>query len=155
MIITPARRMQGIQRTLIRRIFDAAPADALNLGLGQPDLPTPDAISLAGIAGIVEHRTGYSSTAGDPALRAALAERYHHAATGPESILVTVGSQEAMVASCLTRGVRQRFRPSNSPRPRSRRAPLRFWIAAVNGPPAPRTEAERPHIPTSPDPRPG
>jgi aspartate/methionine/tyrosine aminotransferase len=101
-IITPARRMQGIQRTLIRRIFDAAPADALNLGLGQPDLPTPDAISLAGIAGIAEHRTGYSSTAGDPALRAALAERYHHAATGPESILVTVGSQEAMFASCLS-----------------------------------------------------
>ena len=47
MSVRIARRMDGIERTLIRRIFDAAPADAINLGLGQPDLPTPRAPSPA------------------------------------------------------------------------------------------------------------
>ena len=101
MKIPPARRIQGLQRTLIRRIFDSAPAGALNLGLGQPDLPTPAPVSLAGISGITRGHTGYSSTAGIPALRKALAERYAPFASGPDATLVTVGSQEAMFATCL------------------------------------------------------
>src|SRR4029453_19617232 len=68
-----ARRMEGIERTLIRRIFDAAPPDAIQLGLGQPDLVSPPSICLAGVQAIAEGRTGYTSTAGDPELRAAVA----------------------------------------------------------------------------------
>jgi aspartate aminotransferase len=52
-----ARRMDGVERTLIRRIFDAAPPGSINLGLGQPDLPTPSRICLAGIDGIVSGKT--------------------------------------------------------------------------------------------------
>jgi len=96
-----ARRMRGMERTLIRRIFDAAPADAINLGLGQPDLPTPDVASLAGIAGIVEGRTGYTTTAGDRVLREAIANCHAPFASGPDNVLVTVGSQEAMFAALL------------------------------------------------------
>ena len=102
MTLRAARRMDGIERTLIRRIFDAAPPGSINLGLGQPDLPTPSPVALAGIAGIAAGRTGYTSTAGDPALRAAIAGRYPGVAEGPESVLVTVGSQEAVFASVLT-----------------------------------------------------
>lgn len=101
MSVRPARRMDGVERTLIRRIFDSAPPDAINLGLGQPDLPTPARVRLAGIAGIAEGRTGYTPTAGTPALRAAVAERYRPFARGPESVVVTVGSQEALFASLL------------------------------------------------------
>ena len=101
MTLHAARRMDGIERTLIRRIFDAAPPGAINLGLGQPDLPTPAPIALAGIEGIAGGRTGYTSTAGDPALRAAIAERYPWIATGPESVVVTIGSQQAVFASML------------------------------------------------------
>lgn len=93
--------MDGIDRTLIRRIFDAAPPGAINLGLGEPGLPTPDPCALAGIATIAEGRTGYTSTAGDPLLRAAVAREYPGFADGPESVCITVGSQEAMFASCL------------------------------------------------------
>ena len=46
MKIREAERMSGIDRTLIRRIFDAAPDGAINLGLGQPDLPTPPVASM-------------------------------------------------------------------------------------------------------------
>jgi len=101
-MLRPALRMQGIERTLIRQIFDAAPADAINLGLGQPDLPTPARIRLAGIRGIAEGRTAYTSTAGDGALRAAVARRYEGFVGGPEGVVITIGSQEAMFAALLT-----------------------------------------------------
>ena len=86
---------------MIRQIFDAAPADAINLGLGQPDLPTPSVAALGGIAAIVGGRTGYTSTAGDPALRSEIAAAHAPFASGPENVVVTVGSQEAMFAACL------------------------------------------------------
>lgn len=101
MTLRAARRMDGVERTLIRRIFDSAPADAINLGLGQPDLPTPPSIALAGIAAIARGQTGYTSTAGDSALRAAIARRYAPHATGPDNVVVTIGSQEAMFAAVL------------------------------------------------------
>jgi aspartate aminotransferase len=97
-----AARMDGVERTLIRRIFDGAPPGSINLGLGQPDLPTPPGISLAGIEGIASGRTGYTSTAGDPALRAAIARRYPGIARGGEGVVVTIGSQEAVFVAALT-----------------------------------------------------
>jgi aspartate aminotransferase len=96
-----AQRLDGVDRTLIRRIFDSAPAGAINFGLGQPDLPTVGAASLAGIAAIAEGRTAYTATAGDPELRAAIAARYPGFVQGPGSTLVTIGTQEAMVVACL------------------------------------------------------
>lgn len=102
MRLRPARRMDGIDRTLIRRIFDAAPAGAVNLGLGQPDLPTPARIALAGIDGIARGKTAYTSTAGVPALRAAIARRYAPFTSGPDDVVVTIGSQEAMFAALMT-----------------------------------------------------
>jgi len=101
MTIPLARRLEGVDRTLIRRIFDSAPRGAINFGLGQPDLPTVPSAALAGIHGIVEGRTSYTATAGDPELRAAVAERYPGFADGPSSVLVTVGTQEAMFVACM------------------------------------------------------
>lgn len=97
-----ARRMDGIERTMIRRIFDSAPPGSINLGLGQPDLPTPSRIALAGIDGITSGKTGYTSTAGDPAVRRAVARRYPWIASGEGSVAITIGSQEAMFAAAMT-----------------------------------------------------
>ena len=102
MSLRPARRMEGIERTLIRRIFDAAPPNAIQLGLGQPDLVSPPSICLAGVQAIAEGRTGYTSTAGDPELRAAVAARYAPWIAGADGVAITIGSQEAMFAACLT-----------------------------------------------------
>ena len=101
MIPRPAARMAGIERTLIRRIFESAPPGAINLGLGQPDLPTLDACALAGVAAIVDGHTSYTATAGDAELRARVAHAYAPFAAGPASVLVTVGSQEALFVACL------------------------------------------------------
>lgn len=97
-----ARRMNGLERTMIRRIFDSAPKGSINLGLGQPDLPTPPRIGLAGIDGIAAGKTGYTSTAGDPALREAVAARYPGFATGGAGVVITIGSQEAVFAAAMT-----------------------------------------------------
>ena len=85
-----SQRIAGVQRTLIRRMFDAAPPDAINLGLGQPDLPTPQAVCDAGVEAIREGRTGYTTTAGDPGF-----------VSGADEVVVTVGSQEALFATLL------------------------------------------------------
>ena len=47
--------------------------DIVSFCIGQPDFPTPDHIRLAGIRAIVEGRTGYTPSAGIPALREAVA----------------------------------------------------------------------------------
>lgn len=101
MSVRIARRLDGVDRTLIRRIFDSAPEGAVNLGLGEPELPTPETIALAGVQGIAAGRTAYTSTAGEPALRAAVAGHYGGAVDGPEGVLITSGSQEALFACCL------------------------------------------------------
>ena len=97
-----AARLRGVERTLIRQIFDSAPPGAINFGLGQPDLPSPAPIKQAAVRAIEEDRAGfYSVTAGDPALRAAIAARYPGFATGPESVLVTIGTGEAIFLACM------------------------------------------------------
>jgi aspartate aminotransferase len=93
--------MEGVERTLIRQIFDRAPPDAINLGLGQPDLPTPDAVALAGISGVVEGKTSYTTTAGTLALRTAVAREYAGSPCGPDNVVIHAGSQEALFATML------------------------------------------------------
>jgi aspartate aminotransferase len=96
MSLPVARRHAGLRRTLIRELFESAPPDALNLGLGQPDLVTPEAVRRAGIRAIEEGWTGYSPTAGYPGLREAVAARYPGFCPGPEGVVVTVGAEEAI-----------------------------------------------------------
>jgi len=71
----PPKRLQGIQRSVIRRILDRAKPGSINLGLGEPDLPTPDVIRRAAVKVIVEEQNGYTSHAGLPALREKVATK--------------------------------------------------------------------------------
>lgn len=96
-----AARLDGVERTLIRRIFDAAPDDAINLGLGQPDLPGPSFVATDAIAAIRDGRTRYTTTAGDPELRSSIAARYPGFVDGAEGVVVTIGSQQALFAACM------------------------------------------------------
>lgn len=96
--LDPAARVRGVQRTLIRRMFDAAGPDAINLGLGEPDLATPPSVAAEGIDAIREGATRYTATAGDPALREAIAKRYGQRA---DRIVITAGSQEALFVAMM------------------------------------------------------
>jgi len=98
-----AGRVAGLKRTLIREIFESAPADALNLGLGQPDIAPPAVLREALSRAASEGPSGYGPTAGDKALRAAIAGYYAPFARRAEDVVVTLGCQEATFAvlGCL------------------------------------------------------
>lgn len=77
----------------------ATGVDVVDFGIGEPDFPTPDFVSRAGISAIERGRTKYTDTAGEPALRRAIAEKYRReqgSGCGPENVLVTAGAKQAV-----------------------------------------------------------
>jgi len=96
------KRLQGIEKSVIRQVFDRALPGSLNLGLGEPDLPTPDVIRRAAVRIIEEEQNGYTTHAGLPALREKIASDYAYLEGKPERVIVTAGSQEALYLALLT-----------------------------------------------------
>ncbi|HSK64298.1 MAG TPA: aminotransferase class I/II-fold pyridoxal phosphate-dependent enzyme [Pyrinomonadaceae bacterium] len=95
------KRLQGIETSVIRQVFDRAQPGSINLGLGEPDLPTPDVIRRAAVKVIIEEQNGYTSHAGLKALREKIAADYPHLEQNPERVIVTAGSQEALYLALL------------------------------------------------------
>ena len=94
-----AERVRGIELSGIRRMFEGAGKDAINLGLGQPDFPTPAHIGEAAIRAIHEGKTGYTVNAGIPELREEIAEkllRENALRYDPSNVIVTAGASEAL-----------------------------------------------------------
>ncbi|MFL6374461.1 MAG: pyridoxal phosphate-dependent aminotransferase [Pyrinomonadaceae bacterium] len=100
-VFTPARRMQGLQPTLIRQFFERALPDSINFGLGEPDNPTPEFMRREAARVAIEEQNGYTSHPGIPALRDKIAEQYPHLNLKRTDVVVTCGSQEAMTAAFL------------------------------------------------------
>lgn len=98
----PPKRLQGIEKSIIRQVFDRARPGSINLGLGEPDLPTPDVIRRAAVKAIVEEQNGYTSHAGLKSLREKIAGDYPHLEQNPDRVIVTAGSQEALYLALLT-----------------------------------------------------
>jgi aspartate/methionine/tyrosine aminotransferase len=98
----PAARLRGIEKSLIRQVFDRARAGSINLGLGEPDLPTPEVIRRAATRVINEEQNGYTTHAGLPALRERVASDYPYLETKPERVIITAGSQEALYLALMT-----------------------------------------------------
>ncbi len=97
-----ARRLAGIEKSAIRQFFDRAPAGSINLGLGEPDLPTPEVVRQAAVRAILEEPNGYTTHAGLVALRERVAGEYAHAGGGADRVIVTAGSQEALYLALTT-----------------------------------------------------
>jgi len=97
----PPKRLQGIEKSVIRQVFDRARPGSINLGLGEPDLPTPDVIRKAAVKVILEEQNGYTSHAGLPALREKVAAEYRYLERKPERVIITAGSQEALYLALL------------------------------------------------------
>jgi aspartate aminotransferase len=98
----PARRLRGIQKSMIRQVFDRALPGSINLGLGEPDLPTPDVIRREAARVVVEEQNGYTLQSGLPALRERVASDYPHLELSPEQVVITAGSQEALYLVLMT-----------------------------------------------------
>jgi aspartate aminotransferase len=94
-----AHRVQGIEISGIRKIFEAAGPDSINLGLGQPDFDTPQHIKDAAIQAIQEGKTGYTNNTGIPELRMAIGKKLkkeNGLSCLPDQIIVTAGASEAL-----------------------------------------------------------
>ena len=98
----PARRLRGIEKSVIRQVFDRARPGSINLGLGEPDLPTPDVIRREAARVVVEEQNGYTTHAGLPSLRERVAADYSHLRLTPEQVVITAGSQEALYLALMT-----------------------------------------------------
>ena len=99
---SPPKRLQGIEKSVIRQLFDRARPGSINLGLGEPDLPTPDVIRRAAVKVINDEQNGYTSHAGLPALRERVAADYSKIRATPDKVIITAGSQEALYLALMT-----------------------------------------------------
>ncbi len=95
-----AARVEEISISGIRKVFEAAGEDAINLGIGQPDFPTPAHVRAAAIeaieAGAVD---GYTSNKGTRSLREAIAAKYdreYGLDVDPGDVIATSGGSEAL-----------------------------------------------------------
>jgi len=95
-----ADRASKISISGIREVFEAAGEDAINLGLGQPDFPTPTHAREAAVDAIQSgDADAYTSNKGTLALREAIAGRYREDQgidVDPEDVIATAGGSEAL-----------------------------------------------------------
>ncbi len=93
-------RVEAVSISGIREVFEAASEDAINLGLGQPDFPTPEHARAAAINAIEDGAVdGYTSNKGTKALREAIAtkhERDNGFTVDPSNVIATAGGSEAL-----------------------------------------------------------
>jgi aspartate aminotransferase len=93
-------RVEQVSISGIREVFEAAGEDAINLGLGQPDFPTPDHAREGAIEAIrAGHADAYTSNKGTESLRAAIADKHardNDLDVNPSDVIATAGGSEAL-----------------------------------------------------------
>lgn len=99
------RNLSALQRSPIRAYTDLArrTPDCAMLTIGEPDLDTPEAITIAAMAALGENRTHYSANQGELALRRSIAdyETRRGNPTTAEEVLVTIGATQALFTALL------------------------------------------------------
>ena len=92
-----SRRLESIPMSGIRKMFDLAKPDSINLGLGEPDMDPPkravEAMAEASRAGFNK----YGPTAGIMPLREAVAERYQTYGIEGENVMITPSGSTALL----------------------------------------------------------
>ncbi|MGG3307419.1 aminotransferase class I/II-fold pyridoxal phosphate-dependent enzyme [Paenibacillus lautus] len=97
-----APRVRDIQPSGIRKFFDLVSGnkDIITLGVGEPDFVTPWHVREACVYSLERGFTGYTSNAGMPELREAIAEylndSFHVTYNPANEMIVTVGGSEAI-----------------------------------------------------------
>ena len=81
--------------------------DIINLGIGQPDFPTPENIVEAAIKAMRDGHHGYTPATGIPALREAVSadlDRRFQADVNPDNVLIVPGGKVTMFTAILMFG---------------------------------------------------
>jgi arginine:pyruvate transaminase len=83
------------------RRMKTAGQDVIELTIGEPDVPTPDALTASAVAAMQAGRTGYSNGRGEPGLLRALADRYtarRGRVIGTDQVMCFPGTQTTLYA---------------------------------------------------------
>lgn len=98
-----SQRAREVEISGIRKMFEAAPPNSINLGLGEPDFDPPKEAIEALCAAVRGGQNHYGPSAGLPALRDAVAERYQdrEPSTSRENIIITGSGSEGLMATAL------------------------------------------------------
>ncbi|MDR0809275.1 MAG: pyridoxal phosphate-dependent aminotransferase [Gemmobacter sp.] len=83
--------------SMAAKVLRATGVDVIDLGLGEPDFPTPTHVAEAAHAAAARGETLYTAAAGTPALRAAVAEKFRRENGldyGPDDIVVANGAKQ-------------------------------------------------------------
>ena len=95
-----SERVEQVSISGIREVFEAAGEDAINLGIGQPDFPTPDHAKRAAVDAIESGESdAYTSNKGTLGLREAISakhDRDNDYSVPPENLIATSGGSEAL-----------------------------------------------------------
>ena len=81
--------------------------DVINLGIGQPDFPTPDNIVEAAVKALRDGQHGYTPATGIPQLREAVSADLHRrfeVEVNPDNVLVVPGGKVTMFTAILMFG---------------------------------------------------
>ncbi len=95
-------RVLSIELSGIRKIFDMAQGNVINLGLGEPDFqPPPEAMEAIHEA-VKEGYNKYGPSKGFPELREAIAQKFsEYGNFSANNVLVTTGATEGMLTTML------------------------------------------------------
>ena len=91
-----------LKQSKLRQIFEKAPADTINLGLGQPGEDTPAFIREAAARVVRDKPLGYTLNAGLLPLREKIAGEFSKSGVHADQICITAGVQEALYSLFYT-----------------------------------------------------
>lgn len=100
-----AKRLEGIELSGIRKMFDVQGENIINLGIGEPDFNIPENTMKAIEDALREGFTHYTPNKGILELREAIAKKLkveNNIKTDPDNIIVTVGASEALYMCAQT-----------------------------------------------------
>jgi aspartate aminotransferase len=98
-----SQRTREVEISGIRKMFEAAPPNAINLGLGEPDFEPPKEVIAALCHAVQNGMNHYGPSAGLTALREKVAERYHDRDpdTTRDNVIITGGGSEGLMSVAL------------------------------------------------------
>lgn len=100
-----AERCLGTEQSEIRKIFNMATENSINLGIGEPDFDTPKNIVEAAKLALDAGKTHYVPNAGILELTSAISEKLkkdNNLDISQKNIVTTCGASEALMLSLFT-----------------------------------------------------
>jgi aspartate aminotransferase len=98
-----AKRLEKVELSDVRKMFEVTDENSINLGIGEPDFDVPENVKLRMIQGLEEGFTKYTSNKGCIELREEISKKLKNdnsVNVDPESIMLSVGASEALYIAC-------------------------------------------------------